>query len=399
MFQNLKAGPVSVAVKRAINIVEYGDFYQKEANTLQLLKDHTWQNLIHPIAAYRHGTEHCIVFPWASGGSLMSYWKAHDRKSSDKDCVLWILGEFAGIFRALKELHNNDFRHGDLKPDNILWFKEFEDKGQLQIADLGLAAFHKDQNTNVRRKYAIQTMTPSGTKRYEPPETNELRNTNEARSRSYDVWSMGCIVLELLIWLVYGNDALEAFTVRTDFFWQELSSTSKPGQDVYVIHKVVQECMTALQTALKGYPAQTALLDLVRQKLLVIQCTEYGKSKPGCRESAEKVDQKMNGILEKCKKNDTYLIPFKEKLRRPETLNQNVVGVVLRTKGGALAPPKQNEGFAKLPSNKQDLDSNDHVRLDRKATIQSSTSSNPIKVEASEEQEQVSRPSTDNYEL
>lgn len=45
----------------------------------------------------------------------------------------------------------------------------------------------------------------TGTQKYEPPETdNERGEIGQPRSRLYDMWSMGCIVFEFIIWLLYS---------------------------------------------------------------------------------------------------------------------------------------------------------------------------------------------------
>jgi serine/threonine protein kinase len=246
----------------------------------------------------------------------------------------------------------------------------------LQIADLGLAAFHKD-NTRIRRQGAIQTMTPSGTRRYEPPETNEHRQSHEPRSRAYDIWSMGCILVELLIWLTYGNDAVVAFGTRTpDFFWQ-----IKNG--IYVIHDVVQECMEALEILFQGHPAHAAVLKLVRQKLLVV----HGQSTTAGRLTADKVHEEMDRILTKCRGEAHYHVTFKGKLPLPAFLSNKDTRPVLHTRDGALAVADQNERPAKLPANKQDLQF-DNVKLDRQATVPFEASNNSLEVETTGEQEQ-----------
>jgi serine/threonine protein kinase len=372
-------GSVSVAIKKAINPEDLADFFTKETENLHRLKGHKWDNLIQPIAAYQRNGERCIIFPWASGGSLSQYWENTDLARSDKDGTLWIIGQFTGICRALKDLHDINCRHGDLKPDNILWFKDDEDMGELQIADLGLAAFHKDKNTNMRMRDAIQTMTPSGTQRYEPPETNEFRYSKQPRSRAYDIWSMGCILLELLIWLTYGNDAVGAFGRRTEFFWQIDSG-------IYVIHDIVQKCMESLEREFRGHQAHAELLALVRHELLVVQ----GRSSPGERSTAEKVHEKMDGILTKCKDEGQYLVTFKGKMSLPGCLTEarRDGRPVLHMRDGALAVPEQNERPAVPPANQQDLQF-DNVRLDRQATMSSpQVSTNSLRVETPGDQEQ-----------
>ncbi|KAK7709694.1 hypothetical protein SLS57_008599 [Botryosphaeria dothidea] len=111
--------------------------------------------------------------------------------------------------KVLQHIGTGNWRHGDLKPDNILRFVDSttaeRSLGTLKIADLGLAKLH-DVDTNLR---AEPTSQRCGTLKYEPPEA--LYPHRSPRSRRYDIWSMGCIILESIIWLLYGYDGLEVF--------------------------------------------------------------------------------------------------------------------------------------------------------------------------------------------
>ena len=59
--------------------------------------------------------------------------------------------------------------------------------------------------------------TPYGTRRYEALEVviglkrKYKGQLADRRSRLYDIWSMGCIVLEFTIWLLYGLKGLNKF--------------------------------------------------------------------------------------------------------------------------------------------------------------------------------------------
>ncbi len=133
-----------------------------------------------------------------------------------------------GISSALEELHENNCRHNDLKPENILWFKDNDDKGTLQIADLGLAAFH-EKEADTKQRHGKPTETPSGTSRTSRQRWTQNRDNDGPRSRQYDIWSMGCIMLELLVWLIYGCDAVKSFRKNTAYFWD------RKGQE-YRVH-------------------------------------------------------------------------------------------------------------------------------------------------------------------
>ncbi|CCT69239.1 related to tol protein [Fusarium fujikuroi IMI 58289] len=252
-------GTASIAVKTANNHDQIAKFFEQEATALERLKNHNSPNLVQPIAAYEYKNQKCLVFPWAHGGDLYKFWEAYQEKTVDLE---WIISQFTGLCSVLNDLHKINCRHGDLKPDNILWYRDKDGLGTLKIADLGLAAFHIKDTGNRR---GIQTMTPTGTARYEPPETAE--NKTGERSRMYDIWSMGCIMLELLIWLTQGIYAVDKLGTVTDYFWKRDDKSHR-----YEIHPEVRKSIEELykHEAVQGNQTYSDLLTLVTNGLLVV---------------------------------------------------------------------------------------------------------------------------------
>ena len=84
-------------------------------------------------------------------------------------------------------LHDHDLRHKDIKPANILMTSEAE--GSVLFCDFGSA---RDE------RFGDVTQTGGEAKmrtvRYMSPETH----AQEARDKSSDVWSLGCVFLEVL---------------------------------------------------------------------------------------------------------------------------------------------------------------------------------------------------------
>ena len=96
-------------------------------------------------------------------------------------------------------------RHGDIKPENILWSNELDGidgPGILQIADFGLGRFHGRASRS-----QVDPRTIASTPTYEPPEIA----LNQKVSREYDIWSLGCLYLEYITWRLGGYKLLEAF--------------------------------------------------------------------------------------------------------------------------------------------------------------------------------------------
>lgn len=276
------------------------------------------------------------MFPWASGGNLGDYWQNFEMKTLDIGSLQWIIDQFVGISSGLEELHNENCRHGDLKPENILWFKDSNDMGTFQIADLGLAAFHeKEANTNIRQKKDINTLTPSGTSRYEPPEMDRDRASQAARSRQYDIWSMGCILLELLIWLSYGYPAVKTFRENTKYFWQ------LQPRNRYIVHPYVVACMDIMNTQLQGDTAYKELLHLVRTKLLIVKFSETYESKPEHREIAKALRERMEDIQQKYLNTPAYLRPVQLEYPSDQIINHAPQpGAVYENEAGLATPPR-----------------------------------------------------------
>jgi serine/threonine protein kinase len=127
-------------------------------------------------------------------------------------------------------------RHGDIKPENILWFgQEFADNpsGILQLADLEFERFH---NLDDRSRVSPLNMTGSPT--YAPLELT----LKAVISRAYDIWSLGCVFLEFITWLLGGQAQVYAFAefraepiydeLDDDTFYTIVSSSARPGEAI-----------------------------------------------------------------------------------------------------------------------------------------------------------------------
>ncbi|KAK1518549.1 protein kinase domain-containing protein [Colletotrichum abscissum] len=129
-----------------------------------------------------------------------------------------------GLVRALRRIHNlrtmskednyapvpNDpnvlldnkhwGRHGDIKPENILWFKKYEESRRnfLVISDFGLTRFNTADSRSKVAYDAVKGFSGS----YRPPDVDLKRTI----SQRYDIWSLGCVFLEFVSWFLVGHD-------------------------------------------------------------------------------------------------------------------------------------------------------------------------------------------------
>lgn len=138
-------------------------------------------------------------------------------RPGERDDMLWFLNQCRGVVGGIQNIHSPAdhsnarearvrVRHGGIKPENILWFKDYEGvKDYLMVSDYGLTRFNTAKSRSKINPDDIAKF--SGT--YRPPEV-DLR---DPISRSYDIWSLGCVFLEFVSWFILGdNETQESFT-------------------------------------------------------------------------------------------------------------------------------------------------------------------------------------------
>ncbi|RWA13206.1 hypothetical protein EKO27_g1898 [Xylaria grammica] len=306
-YQDMIRGELHIAVKEIVaqkiayaadqsGLDDVKEAWKTEATALDKLTEVKHKHLVQCIAAIDKKDKYYFLFPWADGGSLQDFWEEFRNPSLSPEFIKEVLEQIRGLAEALKTLHgyrgraatfrqgidaDNDasagggIRHGDLKPANILRFtpRDNNDIGTLKIADMGLAKHH-EVNTRLR---ANATRTRFGTARYEPPEVGAPKLATAATSRLYDVWSMGCIILELLIWLLHGTDKLGEFNntigrdLKQDYSYYKVEETG--GVKAAKVHDRVANYIKTLakDPACAVNTALGDLLNLVDKKLLVVQ--------------------------------------------------------------------------------------------------------------------------------
>lgn len=207
--------------------------FDLEVKALKKIRRKKKRHLTPLLTTFEYKTDLCLLFHWAEGGNLKDFWTEHHPDLElDEGWICWLAQQCHGLAEGLSGIHNakmsidelqqylrpvpvvndrndgeKDFgRHGDIKPANILWFSNEENKswghGVLKITDFGLTAFHREQTTRVFKEgVAGVTLT------YMAPEYD----LNKYVSRSYDIWSLGCVYLEFATWAIMGGQAISEF--------------------------------------------------------------------------------------------------------------------------------------------------------------------------------------------
>ncbi|KAM6536462.1 hypothetical protein FALCPG4_002466 [Fusarium falciforme] len=290
--------PICFAVKKP-HVPNVNDYLQ-EIDPFDKLgienKDSLSNHLIPLQLTFRHGRDYYLMFPWADG-NLKQFWSQRVAKPEKPEEVCWFISQCSGIARGLRKIHHLSTelsqktvnlvnakqmilggkewgRHGDIKPENILWFGECEDKrDHLVISDFGLTRFNSAHSRSKVQQDQIQGF--SGT--YRPP---DLHLEDQPISQNYDVWSLGCVFLEFLSWFLLGYEqTVDVFTqgrmndgqkgdIREDtFFTFENGSLVTPRKAK--LKDSVVEWIENLHKAPDCSEPLHALLDLIQFTMLL----------------------------------------------------------------------------------------------------------------------------------
>ncbi|KAG8530715.1 uncharacterized protein KY384_004072 [Bacidia gigantensis] len=232
-----------------------------------------------------------IIFPLADC-NLKQYMEKRDFPINSRVEQSWLLEQLCGISSALQYIHDFPVTpwHHNIKPDNILYFwAEDSPHGVFKISDWNFP-FAKVLNNTWRGKVHNLSRPPA----YEPPEIM----LEEGVSRPYDVWSLGCVFLEVLIWAVWDFEHVKKFrdsrlakrdgsksVLIDDGFWQNTV------RDKIILRSSVIQHIEALDRNLQKNEVKAfqKVLDVVR-KMLEVQHED--------RISAREILHSMNSIVQ-----------------------------------------------------------------------------------------------------
>jgi len=213
------------------------------------------------VGTIQTNNEWWMISQWCDGGTLFDLWQRNLVPTISGNLIREILHQLDGLADATRVLHKNEIRLGNLQPGKILSLKKQNNNeiGELRFDCVSYSIRKHHQVTTMR--YA--TRTGSLTTIYDAPGIRKM----EPRTRYSDIWSMGCIILEFMIWILYGPAKLEKF--REEFKYRPYDFTADErvafqSDNVKIwIERISQDPRCKEGTALGD------LLKLVNTKLLV----------------------------------------------------------------------------------------------------------------------------------
>ncbi|KAJ3580540.1 hypothetical protein NPX13_g23 [Xylaria arbuscula] len=334
--------------------------FQREFNNLKRVNNKV--HLLPLYAAYRQGREYSFIIPWADGGSLKDLWaldpldllgevhidpeRESDSHHRTRKVISWVAGQFSGLTGGLGLgfLHDtaslisprpnlivpddNEKKygiHGDIKPANILYFKQDKDEhgsglGLFKISDFGLTGFHSALTRT--REGPTGPHSPI----YRSPEysTWERRDTSEEDepkaylSRKYDIWSLGCVLLQFLTWLINGPAGLKQFKEACirEMDQHHLSYKEEKffaiDQNGDAAHKTsVKDQFKYLQSKVAKDHYLHDCLALIRDRMLELDVTK--------RADCKEVHETLAAYHKRClKDDDNYAVDLLQPFREPQ---------------------------------------------------------------------------------
>ncbi|KAE9370829.1 kinase-like protein [Stipitochalara longipes BDJ] len=315
-----------IAVKRLIS--REPEVFERERRMLSQLTLKNHPHLVRLLITYTYKGKFHLLYPYAQC-NLRDYWRKQ-AKPGERDTCLWALQQICGLASALNQIHNFSTkpdmnkqpersrerpglnipidtgeemfgRHGDLKPENILWLSDLEEVdplGILQITDFGLGRFHRLESRSLQDPASI-----NGSPTYCPPELLLMKLV----SRAYDIWSLGCLYLEFITWIINGNDGVEAFAdarlamafdgITDDTYYTLVISGTERRAEV---REAVTTWMERLRSNQYCSQAIKDLLDLVQNRMLQVES--------GDRIRAKELDSTLRKMLERAKADTAYLL-------------------------------------------------------------------------------------------
>ena len=198
-------------------------------------------NIVPLLATWQQGHDGYILLPCAQR-NLKLFMKEVQAPGHNMEAVLWLLQQMKGLSDAIRLIHGISLirtgYHHDIKPDNILLFAAHNGHYVFKIADFGCARMHQ----RTRKHDSEKTPSQRGTVRYQSPDGDR----NNGLSRPNDIWSIGCVFLELMDWFCVplgsryidpeqnprqskttSTSQKNTSQIVTDQFWETLPSTSK----------------------------------------------------------------------------------------------------------------------------------------------------------------------------
>ncbi|RYP72118.1 hypothetical protein DL771_004449 [Monosporascus sp. 5C6A] len=276
--------------------------YLREINLHKRLPPSNNKHIVRPLASLDWQDKYYIFFPCGNGDLEKYMREVKPEGCSHRRYFCWFLQQIYGLSEALEVLHKatipttNDQSlgpptsliagfHHDIKPENIIWFPTNK---TWRVSDFGCGKIAEIIIKSGGQHISHQTLNKMGNVDYGAPEG---WGDDRGCSRPYDIWSMGCLFLELLVWLLGGYGTLKSFRSARNGYVAGLGSTIDerfyelpPGDGGIDLRQAVKERIKEMKADPFFQGELRVLLDVVVEMMKI-----DAKDRP----TAEKVREKL----------------------------------------------------------------------------------------------------------
>lgn len=173
-----------MAVKQ-VEVPKYGSQDETTLSVLEALrsevstlKDLDHLNIVQYLGFENKNSIYSLFLEYVAGGSVGSLIRLYGR--FDENLIRFLTVQ---VLQGLSYLHSRGILHRDMKADNLL----LDLDGVCKISDFGISK----KSNNI---YSNSDMTMRGTVFWMAP---EMVDTKQGYSAKVDIWSLGCVVLEM----------------------------------------------------------------------------------------------------------------------------------------------------------------------------------------------------------
>jgi Protein kinase domain len=241
-----------LALKRFFHYPRTQEDFGKEEQVLRALAEFPHPHITPHLASWTQKGIFYMLFPCAEM-NLHEFLREYPPRDLDTEFVKWLLGQLRGLADGVRHIHNlgpsrlavepqnlsplgqaqrkRSGYHHDIKPKNILVFAKDKVGGGapkmtdyvFKISDFGAAKINIILSKSGEISHHTEALS-AGDPVYRAPDYEIAGVT----SRPYDIWSLGCVFLEVLVWTfdLRGNELVNAFALeRLQSSWNAIGQS------------------------------------------------------------------------------------------------------------------------------------------------------------------------------